>query len=103
MFLQNHQTPSTPIPTHAKYVGVTTLCCLKASFLMYAAEAACLLQPRVCWLSRCPSAQRSRVQMELGMFCSPESSPQLRQGVSLQVEFIYLALHPVWPLGSASN
>lgn len=34
VFLQNHQKPSTPVPFQAKYVEVTTLCCLKATFLI---------------------------------------------------------------------
>lgn len=78
VFLQNHHSPSAPVPSHAKYVKVTTLCCLKALSLKI-----CMLL-RLCVCS-CPvfvgwvEALLHRAQDGAGTFCSPGNSPQIKQ------------------------
>lgn len=105
IFLQNHQMPSASFPSHAKYAEVTTLLVESSSHLI-----------AVCCRGWCLPRQPSTAKHAASFLACPLTEAllhraghgsgsilQVRQGVQLQVGFVYLALHPVWPLGSASN
>lgn len=105
MFLQNHQMPSASFPSHAKYAEVTTLLVESSSHLIaVCCRGWCL--PRQPSTAKHAASLLAHLLMEALLHRPGDGSRsilQVRQGIQLQVGFVYLALHPVWPLGSASN
>lgn len=104
MFLQNHQMPSASFPSRAKYAEVTTLLVESSSHFIAACRGWCL--PRQPSTAKHAASLLAQPLMEALLHRPGDGSGsilQVRQGIQLQVGFVYLALHPVWPLGSASN